>query len=131
MTDRVKNGPIVRERDRARPRELGRVLVFCVALSIPVFFYIWEQVTLYQVGQGIQQMERTKAELVEEGRRLDLERAQLTALGRVETIARGKLGFVDGTPVEMLALDAAGRLPLAPREVIASAQPPSSARAAD
>ncbi|MFN7971646.1 MAG: cell division protein FtsL [Acidobacteriota bacterium] len=121
MTERVKNGTIVREADRLRGRELSRVLLFCFLLAVPVFFYVWQQVTLYQMGQQIQQMERKKAKLVEEGRRLDLQRAELTALGRVESIAREELGFVDGAPVEMLALGEGGLRQLRPKEMVARA----------
>lgn len=119
----IKNGPIVRERDATRTRELTRVLLCCLAFSGPVFFYVWEQVTHYQIGQEIQSMDRTRAKLLEEGRKLDLERARLTALGRVETIARRELGFVDGAPVEMVALAGNPGHPAVagPVEVIASA----------
>ncbi len=99
-----RNGRIVRERDRSKPQELIIVVLLCVVLSVPVFVYVWEQVTHYQLGHEIQQMERRKAELIEEGRKLDLERAQLSALGRVERIARDSLGFVDGAPVEVVAI---------------------------
>lgn len=122
----VRNGPIVRERDASRTKELTRVLLCCLAFSVPVFFYVWEQVTHYQIGQEIQTMERERAKLLEEGRKLDLERSRLTALGRVESIARRELGFVDGAPVEMLALGGRG-LPAAPVEVLASAATPPSA----
>jgi cell division protein FtsL len=122
--DRTRNGRIVRERDRSRPRELARVLLGFVLLSSPVFFYVWEQVQLYQMGQEIQTMERHAARLAEEGRKLDLERARLVALGRVERIARESLGFVDGLPVEVLALGSP-HPPREAREVVARAEAPA------
>ena len=120
---RIRNGKIVREKDAGKSRELGRVLVLCVLFSVPLFFYVWEQVTHYQIGQQIQQMERQRAVLEEEGRKLDLERARLCALGRVDTIARESLGMVEGRPVEMIALENAGRRPV---QFVAQAAPAPS-----
>lgn len=124
MSERLKNGPILRERDRSRTQELTRVLLVFVLLAVPVFFYIWEQVQLYQVGQEIQGMERNRARLAEEGRKLDLERSRLVALGRVERIARESLGFVDGMPVQVLALDGPGHGSRTPRNLVARAAAP-------
>lgn len=130
MRTTSKNGTIVRERDRSKPRELVSVVMLCIAVTIPVFIYVWAQVTHYQLGQEIQRMDRQRARLIEDGRKLDLERAQLTALGRVERIARDELGFVDATPVEVVALDGRRANAPKPNEVLASARPPAAASGA-
>jgi len=102
---RPRNGRIHREGDPARSRELMRVLICAALLAIPIFFYIWEQVTLYQIGQEIQTMERQRSKLQEEGRALDLRQAELSSLARVERIAQHELHFVEGNPVVILLPD--------------------------
>ena len=37
----VLNQHLVKERDQARARELRRVVWICVAMLVPVLFYVW------------------------------------------------------------------------------------------
>ena len=64
----------------------------CALLAIGTLtFYIWQQSVLINLGYESSNLERIKARLEEDIRRLDTEKATLLALDKVERIAREKL----------------------------------------
>jgi len=64
----------------------------CALLAIGTLtFYIWQQSVLINLGYESSNLERVKARLEEDIRRLDTEKATLLALDKVERIAREKL----------------------------------------
>ncbi|OGD21041.1 MAG: hypothetical protein A2W03_10185 [Candidatus Aminicenantes bacterium RBG_16_63_16] len=54
-------------------------------------FYIWQQSVLINLGYESSNLERVKARLEEDIRRLDTEKVSLLALDKVERIARDEL----------------------------------------
>jgi cell division protein FtsL len=64
----------------------------CVLLAIGTLtFYIWQQSVLINLGYESSKLERVKARVEEDIRRLDTEKATLLALDKVERIAREEL----------------------------------------
>ena len=90
----VLNQRLVKERDRARARDLKRVAWICAALLVPILFYVWQQVEFIRTGYQIEQLRAEKARLTEWNRQMKLERATLLNLKRIEALGRGRLGLV-------------------------------------
>ena len=90
----VLNQRLVKERDQARARELRRVVWICAAMLVPVLFYVWQQVEYIRYGYQLEQLRSEKNRLTEWNRQLELERATLLSLSRVEKVAAGQLGLV-------------------------------------
>jgi len=64
----------------------------CILLAIGTLtFYIWQQSVLISLGYDSSELERGKARLEEDIRRLETEKASLLALDKVERIARDEL----------------------------------------
>ena len=67
----------------------------CALLAIGTLtFYIWQQSVLINLGYESSKLERVKARIEEDIRRLDTEKATLLALVKVERIAREELQLV-------------------------------------
>jgi cell division protein FtsL len=64
------------------------------ALVASLVLYAWPSLELRQTAQARARMEREKERLIEENRKLKLERATLENLRRVEAIATRELGLV-------------------------------------
>ncbi len=68
----------------------------CLVLAIGTLtFYIWQQSVLISLGYKTSDSERIKAQLEEDIRRLDTEKASLLAFDKVEKIAREELRLGD------------------------------------
>ena len=83
----------------------------CVILAIGTLtFYIWQQSVLINLGYEASKLERAKAGLEEDIRRLDTERATRLALDKVEKIARDELHLEDARQDQIIyeGLTAAG-----------------------
>jgi len=93
----VLNQRLVKERDEARARELRRVVWICTGLLLPILFYVWQQVEFIRYGYRIEQLRADKTRLTEWNRQLELERATLLDLKRIERMASGQLGLVPPT----------------------------------
>jgi cell division protein FtsL len=94
----VLNQRLVKERDRARARDLKRVVLVCAALLIPILFYVWQQVEFIRTGYQIEQLRGEKSRLTEWNRQMKLERATLLNLKRVEALSRTRLGLIPPDP---------------------------------
>lgn len=89
----IDNSGVVRERDPRASRDL-RYLLLVVALFVGgMVLYAWPHFELRQTGLFSDRLQREKERLVEENRRLRLEKASLESLRRVESIARRDLGL--------------------------------------
>jgi cell division protein FtsL len=68
----------------------------CVLLAIGTLtFYIWQQSVLINLGYESSKLEKVKARIEKDIRRLDTEKASLLALNKVERIAREELQLAD------------------------------------
>jgi cell division protein FtsL len=94
----VLNQRLVKERDRARARDLKRVVWICAGLLVPILFYVWQQVEYIRTGYQIEQLRAEKSRLVEWNRQMKLERATLLNLKRIETLGRTRLGLIPPDP---------------------------------
>lgn len=101
----IDNSQVVRERDPRAGRELWLLLAVVVALVASLVLYAWPSLELRQAGQARARMERERERLLEENRKLRLERSTLENLRRVETIATRDLGLVTPPPENVVVVE--------------------------
>lgn len=130
----VENVYLVREPDRRRTRELLALLLAPLPPMAVLFAAIWTNLETFRLGYQVERLQKQKESLVEKQRQLEMERARVSALARVEDVARERLGLVtpgrdqvvfvkDGLP------GAAPRLASPPRAVLPELQgPPAPVR---
>ena len=90
----VENVYLVREPDRRRTRELLALLLSPLPPMAVLFAAIWTNLETFRLGYQIERLEKQKESLAEKQRQLEMERARVSALARVEGVARGRLGLV-------------------------------------
>jgi cell division protein FtsL len=89
------NHRLVRERDRARSRELLRFVLYGAVIALPLLAYVWQRVDFLRVSYKVETIEKRRQELTEANESLRMERATLMDHGRIERMARKQLGLVD------------------------------------
>ncbi len=89
----INNSQVVREVDHRSNRDLWWLLVLVGTLVSGLVLYAWPHLALRQNGMATDQMYRERERLVEENRKLNLEKASLENLKRVEAIATRELGL--------------------------------------
>ena len=89
------NQRLVREKDRARARELLRFLLYGAAILVPLLGYVWQRVDFLRAAYRFEKLETRKQELIELNNQMTLERATLLDHARIERQARRELGMVD------------------------------------
>lgn len=90
----IDNSQVVREVDPRSYRDLFLLLLAVAALVAGLVMYAWPHLQLRETALAKERLSRERERLVEENRKLRLERASLQSLRRVETIATRELGFV-------------------------------------
>lgn len=83
-------------------REIALGAAFLVAVVGILTFYVWYQTESVRLGIEISKSQARIRELRDEIRALELRRAVLLDPGRVERIAREKLGMVDPRSEEII-----------------------------
>jgi cell division protein FtsL len=106
----IDNSQVIRERDPHAHRRLGTVLLVVALLVGGLVLYAWPHFESLQTGMAAEQLQREKERLREENRKLQLERATLEDLARVETIAARRLGLEKPKPGQVVVVE---RLPAA------------------
>jgi cell division protein FtsL len=118
----IDNSGVVRERDPRASRDL-RYLLLVVALFVGgMVLYAWPHFELRQTGLLSDRLQREKERLVEENRKLQLEKASLESLRRVESIARRDLGLRT-PPAQDVVVVERGPAPASPEAMAALPAP--------
>lgn len=89
----IDNSKVVRELDPRSSRELVGLLLLVAALVAGAVLYAWPHFAARQTGSRAVELQRERERLLEENRKLRLEKASLEDLRRVERIAGEKLGL--------------------------------------
>jgi cell division protein FtsL len=101
----VRNSQVVREMDPRASRELWGLLVLVAVLVGGLALYAWPHLALRQTGMAAQQLSRVRERMIEENRKLRLEKASLEDLKRVESIALRDLGLVAPPPERVIVVE--------------------------
>ena len=98
----------VRTRARARRAflrlDLWRAVVVLGLLCLGILFYVWQHIQVVRLGYALEGLRAQRATLLQENRTLTLEMARLTALSRVEAIARARLEMETPRPGQVIVL---------------------------
>jgi cell division protein FtsL len=90
---RIDNSQVVREHDPRASRDLWWLLVLVMTLVAGLVLYAWPHLEIRETSRAQERMSRERERLLEENRKLRLEKASLQNLRRVEAIATRELGL--------------------------------------
>jgi cell division protein FtsL len=107
----IDNSQVVREVDPRSSRDLFWLLALVAVLVGGLTLYAWPHFQLRQTSYATEQMARERERLIEENRKLRLEKATLENLRRVETIAVRDLGLAPPSPERVVVVESTGVLP--------------------
>jgi len=107
----IDNSQIVREVDPRSSRDLWLLLLLVATLAGGMVFYAWPHFELRQTALAKQRMERTKERLLEQNRKLRLEKATLESLRRIESIAVRQLGLRAPRPEQLVVVERPREVP--------------------
>jgi cell division protein FtsL len=101
----IDNSRVVREVDPRFNRDLWLLLVVVAVLVAGLVLYAWPHVQVRQNGLETEQLSRERERLLEENRKLRLEKAALESLARVEAIALRELKLAAPAPERVTIVD--------------------------
>ena len=107
----IDNSQIVREIDPRSSRDLWLLLLLVGTLAGGMVLYAWPHFELRQTALEREHLQREKERLVEQNRKLSLEKASLENLRRIETIAVRELGLVPPAPENLVVVEKPQPLP--------------------
>ncbi len=102
---KVDNSQVVREVDPRSFRDLFSLLVLVAVLVVGLVLYAWPHLEIRQTGMATERMNREKERLIEQNRKLRLEKAALENLRRVEAIATRELGMATPPPERVIVVE--------------------------
>jgi len=108
---RIDNSRVVREVDRRAHRDLWALLLLVGVLVLGAGLYAWPHLQHRQTTIETERMNRERERLVEENRKLRLEKAALENLDRVETIAERDLGMRPPAPERTIVVEVPAVVP--------------------
>jgi len=118
----IDNSRVVRQVDPRSRREIWLLILLVAVLAAGLGLYAWPALEIRRAGQTGALLDREREQLVEENRKLRLEKATLEDLARVEKIATGTLGL--GAPAPERSVVVEVERPLAPAATVAGTPPP-------
>lgn len=126
----IDNSRVVRQVDPHSRKEIWLLIALLVLLAAGLGLYAWPALEIRRAGQESVTLYREKERLLEEKRKLQLERAALENLRRIETIAGRELGLAAPSPERSLVVELPKPQPPAAR-LAADGAPARQARAAE
>ena len=95
------NARLVKEKDRARARELRKLLFYGAAIAVPLLVYVWQRVEFLRMSYEVEELKRERQQLQEQNKQLGVERSFLLSPDRIERLARKEIGLVDPPPTDV------------------------------
>jgi cell division protein FtsL len=108
----IDNSQVVREVDPRTRRDLWLLVLLAAALVGGLVLYAWPSLEIRQTTIAREQMSKQRERLLEENRKLRLEKAALEDLHRIETIARRDLGLLTPPPEKVVVVEKPRELPM-------------------
>lgn len=116
----VDNSRVVRQVDPRSRREILLLVLLVAVLAAGLGLYAWPALEIRRAGQAGALLDREKQRLVEENRKLRLEKAALENLRRVEAVAGRELGLQAPAPERSVVVEV--EKPKAPGSTVASSE---------
>ena len=101
----VDNSKVVREVDPRASREIWWLILLAAVLVGGLVLYAWPHLQLRQTASEAVELGKVRERLIEENRKLRLEKAALENLRRVETIAVRDLGLQPPPPERSVVVE--------------------------
>ena len=122
----IDNSGVVREVDPRSRREVVLMIVLVALLAAGLGLYAWPALEIRRAGQEGASLDSQKDRLLEENRKLRLEKSSLEDPARIDAIAE-KEGLSEPAPARTFVIEV--ERPLAPGEQVAGEKsPPREAR---
>jgi cell division protein FtsL len=102
---RIDNSQVVREVDPRASRDLWGLAVLVLTLVGGLVLYAWPHLQIRETSRAQDRMSRQRERLLEENRKLRLEKASLENLRRVETIASRDLGLQSPAATRVIVVE--------------------------
>jgi cell division protein FtsL len=113
----IDNSRVVRQVDPRSRREIFLLILLVAVLAAFLGLYAWPALEIRRADQAGVDLDREKQRLVEENRKLRLEKAALENLRRVEEVAGRELGLAPPAPERSIVVEV--EKPLAPGQKVA------------
>lgn len=107
----VDNSRVVRQVDLRTRREIWWLILLVAVVAGAAGLYAWPALEIRRAGQAAVELDREKERLLEENRKLSLEKSALENLNRVETIAVRDLGLEAPAPEDSIVVEVPPPLP--------------------
>jgi cell division protein FtsL len=107
----VDNSRVVRQVDPRTRREIWWLILLVAVVAGAAGLYAWPALEIRRAGQSAVELDREKERLLEENRKLSLEKSALENLNRVETIAVRDLGLEAPAPEDSIVVEVPPPLP--------------------
>jgi len=107
----IDNSRVVRQVDPRSRREIWLLILLVAVLAAGLGLYAWPALEIRRAGQAGVDLDREKERLIEENRKLRLEKAALESLRRVESIAGQDLGLAAPAPERSIVVEVERPLP--------------------
>jgi cell division protein FtsL len=101
----IDNSQVVREVDPRSSRDLWLLVLLAATFVGGLVLYAWPSLEIRQTTLARELMSKERERLLEENRKLRLEKAALENLRRVETIARRDLGLMTPAPENLVVVE--------------------------
>ncbi len=89
--------------------DLWRAVVVLGLLCLGILFYVWQHIQVLRLGYALEGLRAQRGALLQEQRTLTLEMARITALSRVEAIARTRFEMDTPRPGQVIVLPEPGK----------------------
>lgn len=107
----IDNSRVVRQVDPRTRREIWWLILLVAVVAVAAGLYAWPALEIRRAGQAAMELDREKERLVEENRKLSLEKSSLENLSRVETIATRDLGLTTPAAGQSIVVEVPPPLP--------------------
>jgi cell division protein FtsL len=101
----IDNSRVVRQVDPRSRREIFLLILLVAVLAAGLGLYAWPALEIRRAGQAGVDLDREKERLIEENRKLRLEKAALENLRRIDSIARKDLGLGAPAPERSVVVE--------------------------
>ena len=101
----IDNSRVVRQADPRGNRELLGLLILVGLMVAGLVFYAWPHLAARETGDASNRLSQERDRLVEENRKLHLEKASLEDLRRVQEIATKRLGLEAPAPEQVIVVE--------------------------
>jgi cell division protein FtsL len=84
----------VRRRTDVSRKDLACIICMGAVIMMAFFMFIWVRIYSLEIGYRISDLHKVQEELVQENKKLKVERAALRSSSRIEMIAVNRLGMI-------------------------------------